>query len=243
MVTLNMKRLTTLACLAFITICFVKFTYSQTSILELPLNGKAFGFGYQRFYVPDNYRHDPSVVSPDIHNSGQNIKGIFYYSSHDDFTFSLSAGLNSEVTRRLFIPQRVFFSQGTIQYKISPPENNFGFFAKGAITGMLGEQYYDTDYGSGFTVRKEAYIPRVGVGIFYKRFPDVRPFVGFFFQHVRRYHFPFDESRDLQSTETFTIGEFGVGIDIGEMLNMTSSIEVPFDARYVVFQITWNTKF
>ena len=130
MITLNMKRLTTLACLAFITIYPAKPTYSQTSIPELPLNGKAFGFGYQRFYILDDYRYDPSGVSPDIHNSGQNIKGIFYYSSHDNFTFSVSVGLNSEVTHRPYIPERVFFTQGTVLYKISPPENNFGFSQK-----------------------------------------------------------------------------------------------------------------
>ena len=230
-------------CLAFITIYLTIPAYSQTSFLQLPINGKAVSIGYQRFYP----REDTSKT---MNNVGQLIKGSIHYALFDSLTFSVSGGLqayeSSLKVNRYYDQHPALFFQGAALYETSPAETGFGFFIKGAITGLIGEQEWNYSYSSVTLVTlQEYYMPRVGMGIFYKGFPDVRPFIGFFAQHDLRYSSSTERERERESygTKTFALMEGGVGIDVGEMLNLTGSVEMPFDLNVVLVQIACHLKF
>ena len=232
-----MKRITILACLAFITIYLTTPAYPQTSFLQLPINGKAVSIGYQRFYPRDD-------TFSNMSNEGQRIKGSVHYALFDSLTFSVSGGLQfydplANLSRYYDQYQALVF-QGTALYETLPADTSFGFFTKGVITGIIGEQEWDF---SRTVTLNEYYMPRVGVGIFYKGFPSVRPFIGFFAQHNLRYSSSKEWARESSGTNTFALMEGGVGIDVGEMLNLTGSVEMPFDLNVVLIQMACHLKF
>ena len=236
---LKVKRIKTLACLAFITIYLTIPAYSQTNFLQLPINGKAVGIGYQRFYPRD-------YIFINMSNEGQIIKGSVHYALIDSLTFSVSGGLQfyDPLRTRYYDQHTAFFFQGTALYETSPAGTGFGFFTKGAITVLIGEQerYFSWNRTTSVTLT-EYYMPRVGVGIFYKGFPDVRPFIGFFAQHNLSYSSSKEWERESYRAKTFALMEGGVGIDVGEMLNLTGSVEMPFDLNVVLIQMACHLKF
>lgn len=234
-----MKRITPLACLAFITIYLTIPAYPQTSFLQLPINGKAVSIGYQRFYP----RKD---IFSNMSNEGQLIKGSVHYAIFDSLTFSVSGGLQfyDPLSKRYYEPyqDQALVFQGTALYETSPAETGFGFFTKGAITAVMGEQEWYF-YRTNIVTLEEYYMPRVGVGIFYKGSLDLRPFIGFFAQHDLRYSSSREGERESSGTRTFALMEIGVGIDVGEMINLTGSVEIPFDLNVVLIQIACHLKF
>ena len=108
---LKVKRIKTLACLAFITIYLTIPAYSQTNFLQLPINGKAVGIGYQRFYPRD-------YIFINMSNEGQIIKGSVHYALIDSLTFSVSGGLQfyDPLRTRYYDQHTAFFFQGTALY-------------------------------------------------------------------------------------------------------------------------------
>ena len=236
---LEVKRIKTLACLDFITIYLTIPAYSQTNFLQLPINGKAVSISYQRFYPRD-------YIFINMSNEGQIIKGSVHYALIDSLTFSVSGGLQfyDPLRTRYYDQHTAFFFQGTALYETSPAGTGFGFFTKGAITVLIGEQerYFSWNRTTSVTLT-EYYMPRVGVGIFYKGFPDVRPFIGFFAQHNLSYSSSKERERESHRAKTFALMEGGVGIDVGEMLNLTGSVEMPFDLNVVLIQMACHLKF
>ena len=48
-------------------------------------------------------------------------------------------------------------------------------------------------------------------------------------------------ARESAGTKTFALMEGGVGIDVGEMLNLTGSVEMPFDLNVVLIQMALSS--